>query len=243
MRPRRADFMAAFLRTFAIQGSWNYRTLIGGGLTYALVPLLERIHAGDPVALRESVERHAREFNAHPYLSPVAVGALARLEHEGEEPATIERFRAALRGPLGAVGDQAVWAGWRPLCTFGAILTHVALGVGPLISAVLFLLVYNLGHVALRLWGFRKGWESGLRVGAVLGASGIQAAGRRLVPLNQALIGAAAALLVARAPGTAIDPIVAAVAAGIALAGYLAPGRVAPLAMAALFGAWMMWPF
>jgi PTS system mannose-specific IID component len=243
VRPRRADFLAAFLRTFAIQGSWNYETMIGGGLAYALAPLLERIHAGDPVALRDAVERHSREFNAHPYLSPIAVGALARLELEGEEPATIERFRTALRGPLGAVGDQAIWAAWRPLCTMGAIVAHLVLGLGPALAAVLFLFVYNLGHIGLRLWGFQKGWEAGLDVGGALARSGLQRAGRRLVPLNQILIGVVAVFLIVRAPGGSIDVPIAAIAAGTALGGYLAPGRAAPVAMAGLFAAWLLWPF
>jgi PTS system mannose-specific IID component len=62
----RTDLTAAFLRTFAIQGSWNYRTLLGGGLAYAMLPLLVRIHSGDPVALRRAVRRHASSFNGRP---------------------------------------------------------------------------------------------------------------------------------------------------------------------------------
>ena len=45
-----------------------------------------------------------------------------------------------------------------------------------------FLVSYNLGHFALRLWGLRTGWKNGLRVGAALGnpvfRSGPQIIGR-----------------------------------------------------------------
>ncbi|MCK5448859.1 MAG: PTS system mannose/fructose/sorbose family transporter subunit IID, partial [Gemmatimonadetes bacterium] len=63
MRLLRSDHLAAWSRTFAIQGSWNYSTMVGAGIAYAVLPLLRRIHAGDPVRLRESVERSMRPFN------------------------------------------------------------------------------------------------------------------------------------------------------------------------------------
>ncbi len=240
MRPRRTDFVAAFLRSFAIQGSWNYRTLIGGGLAFALSPLLARIHAGDPVALGESIERHAAPFNAHPYLSPIAIGALARLEQEDEDPETLSRFRAALRAPLGALGDQAVWAGWRPVCAFGAILAH-GLGVGPLTAALGFLVIYNVGHVALRAWGLRLGWRTGLSVGAALARTPLKQASTYLVPVGQALIGAVAALLIARAPGLRPEPWMAGLATGAALGGYLLPRPMAIVSLAGLFLACLIW--
>ena len=49
MRPLRSDHLAAWSRTFAVQGSWNYTTMVGTGVAYALLPLLRRIYAGDPV--------------------------------------------------------------------------------------------------------------------------------------------------------------------------------------------------
>ena len=119
MRPRRRDFARALLRSFSIQGSWNHRTMTGPGMAFALSPLLARIHADDPGALHAALERHAGAFNAHPYLAPVAIGSLARLEYEQEETDTLLRFRAALRAPLGALGDETMWAGWRPFLRLG----------------------------------------------------------------------------------------------------------------------------
>ena len=49
MKPLRQDLVAGWWRTFAVQGSWNYRTMIGGGMAFAMLPLLRRIYAGDPV--------------------------------------------------------------------------------------------------------------------------------------------------------------------------------------------------
>ena len=64
----------------------------------------------------------ARYFNAHPYLAALAIGALARAELDQVPPARIERFRSALCGPLGSVGDRLVWASWLPGCSLIALL-------------------------------------------------------------------------------------------------------------------------
>lgn len=240
MKPRRSDFTAAFLRSFAVQGSWNYRTLIGGGIAYALSPLLSRIHAGDPVALRAAVERHASAFNAHPYLSSIAIGALARVEHDGATPETIERFRTALRGPLGAIGDQAVWAGWRPFCLWSSI-TAFGLGLDARIAALGFFLVYNAGHLFLRVWGYRQGWREGLNVGGVLARARLKRMARALLPVNQALMGAAAVTLIVRLPGSPIGPIGAIGAAALGLGAYFLPAKIGTLSVVALFAALAAW--
>ncbi|MGH7464052.1 MAG: PTS system mannose/fructose/sorbose family transporter subunit IID, partial [Longimicrobiales bacterium] len=46
-----------FLRSFSIQGSWNYRTLQGSGFAYALMPVLRWVY-GDTEQLQEAVVRH-----------------------------------------------------------------------------------------------------------------------------------------------------------------------------------------
>lgn len=239
--PTRADRGAAFLRCFAIQGSWNYRTLIGGGLAYAMLPLLMRVHAGNPVALRESLLRHAAPFNAHPYLSAMAVGALSRLEHERVEAGTIERFRTALRAPLGALGDRAVWAGWRPFCLLGTVVAF-GLGLEAWKAVLLFLVTYNAGHLWLRAWAFRRGWEAGLEVGAVLSRSVLEPAGRWLSRGSQLLLGLAAGWLVLRLPGpTGIDLVLGTAAAAVALVAYSFPSRAGVAGVVALVAAAVTW--
>jgi PTS system mannose-specific IID component len=160
---------AIFFRTLAVQGSWNYETMIGNGVAFALEPAL-RLLPGGPggEAYRAAMARQSSYFNAHPYLASVAVGALSRAELDGERPELIERFRTACCGPLGSVGDRLVWAGWLPAC---AVLGLAAFGLGasPLGVVLLFLGTYNAGHVALRIWGLRAGFRHGLRVAGALG--------------------------------------------------------------------------
>jgi PTS system mannose-specific IID component len=160
---------AIFFRTLAVQGSWNYETMIGNGIAFALEPALRLLPGGrGGEAYRSAMARQSGYFNAHPYLASVAVGALARAELDGERPELIERFRTACCGPLGSVGDRLVWAGWLPAC---AVLGLAAFGLGasPTGVVLLFLGSYNAGHVALRIWGLRAGYRHGLRVASALG--------------------------------------------------------------------------
>jgi PTS system mannose-specific IID component len=161
--------IAIFVRLLAIQGSWNYETLLGNGIGFCIEPALRLLPGGiHTPAFHAALARESRYFNAHPYLASVAVGALARAELDGESPERIERFRTALCGPLGSVGDRLVWAGWLPFCSL-ASLALFGLGAGTLAVVGFFMLAYNAGHFALRIWGLNTGWTHGLRVASALG--------------------------------------------------------------------------
>ena len=118
----RGAVAATFLRSFLVQGAWNYHTMLGTGFAFSLLPGLRRIHAEDPVALDASVQRHLEHFNAHPYLTGVALGAVLRMEDEGVAPETVSRFKVAVRGPLGSLGDRLVWATWLPLVAVASLV-------------------------------------------------------------------------------------------------------------------------
>ena len=164
--PRRAA-AATFLRSFLIQGSWNYHTMLGTGFGFALLPSFRRLFADDAGRMRVAVSRHLEHFNAHPYLTDVALGAVLTLEEEGEDPETIRRFKVAVRGPLGAIGDALVWASWLPLVSLAAVAAF-RLDLSPGSVVLSFLVLYNLGHLALRIWGFRAGRRAGRAVGRTL---------------------------------------------------------------------------
>jgi PTS system mannose-specific IID component len=161
--------MAIFIRLLAIQGSWNYEILLGNGIGFCIEPALHLLPGGiHTPAFHQALARESRYFNAHPYLASVAVGALARAELDGEDPVRIERFRTALCGPLGSVGDRLVWAGWLPFCSL-ASLAVFGWGANPAVVVGLFLVLYNIGHFGLRIWGLNTGWNHGLRVASALG--------------------------------------------------------------------------
>jgi mannose PTS system EIID component len=157
-----------FIRQLAVQASWNYELLLGTGIGFCLEPALRHLTGGrEGEAYRSAMARQSAYFNAHPYLTAVAVGSLARAELERAPAGQIERFRTALCGPLGSVGDRLVWAGWLPFCSLLA-LAAFGFGAGPTAVLLIFLGLYNVGHIGLRIWGLRVGWTHGMRVAAAL---------------------------------------------------------------------------
>jgi PTS system mannose-specific IID component len=156
------------LRTLAIQGTWNYESLIGNGIGFCIEPALRLLPGGvHTPQFKAALARQSKYFNAHPYLASVAVGALARVELDAEPADKIERFRTALPGPLGSVGDRLIWAGWLPFCSLAALAVF-GLGGGPVAVLLTFLGLYNAVHLALRAWGLRVGWNHGMHVAQAL---------------------------------------------------------------------------
>lgn len=207
--------LRVLLRSFTIQGSWNYRTLVGTGFAFALLPVLRAVYGRRTPELRAAVERQAELFNTHPYLSGIALGAVARLEAEGAAPELIARFKAALRGSLGSMGDRLVWAGWRPACILVAIVLLLA-GASWKIAVLAFLVLYNAGHLSLRWWALRTGFEAGRTVAERVRHAGLDRLRERVATGGAFLLGVALPLLVAHGPAHEAVPAWTAVTAGVA---------------------------
>lgn len=179
---------STFARSFLIQGSWNYHTMLGSGFAFAMLPGLRRLFGSDAERMEESVVRHLEHFNAHPYLSNVALGAALRLEADGADAETVRRFKLAVRGPLGSLGDSLVWATWLPGVAMGS-LALFWFGLPGWMSAVMFLVVYNVGHLGLRAWGLHVGLSAGRDVGRLLGEVNLTRWTARLQPGLVVLLG------------------------------------------------------
>lgn len=222
------------LRSFTVQGSWNYETLIGTGFAFTLVPALRLIHGGDPAALRDSVVRHSGFFNSHPYLATLAAGAVARLEADGVDPAVVEKFKMAVRGSLGSLGDRLIWMAWRPAALLLGICLLLA-GAAWWVSVAVFLIVFNSLHLALRAWGLRVGLDNGLGVASVLRESPLQTLATRAADAGAMLAGLAVVLYLGRDTG---DPVrVGVVLVGAAL-GLLLGARARIVAGVAVGATW-----
>ncbi len=183
------------MRSFAIQGSWNYRSMIGSGFAFALVPFLRRSGlTGDELA--GVTRRHLESFNAHPYLSGIALGAVARMEAERVDPSTIHRFKEAIQGSLGGLGDTLIWGAWRP-ATLLLALAVAWTGAPPWVPVLLFLALYNAGHLAIRWWGFRIGLEEGREVAARLRVAGLSLIAERVFAAATLLLGILVGVLLA----------------------------------------------
>ena len=192
----RRAITSTFLRSFLVQGSWNYHTMIGTGFAFAMLPGLRRIFDDDAKAMDASVRRHLDHFNAHPYLANVALGAALRLEADGTDAQTVRRFKTAVRGPLGGLGDSLVWAAWLPTVSMAA-LAMWWIGLPVWVVVGLFLVLYNAGHLALRIWGFRSGLRDGRDVARTLSKARLAQLAERIKSIASLLVGVLASVVLA----------------------------------------------
>jgi PTS system mannose-specific IID component len=143
--------LGILIRSLAVQGSWSFRSMQQLGFFFVLAPHLAR-RAPDPGA---ALRREMAFFNTHPVMSCYLAGVVARLEQEGRGEAALAA-RAALMGPLGAVGDSFFWATLRPLAVLaGAAVALMNLWAG----AAVLLLAWNVPALWTRWILIGAGWD------------------------------------------------------------------------------------
>jgi len=214
----RGTVVSAFLRSFLIQGSWNYHTMLGSGFAFSMLPGLRKLYGSQPAAMEASLDRHLEHFNAHPYLAGVALGAALRLEADGADPDTVRRFKLAVRGPLGSLGDGLVWAAWLPGLSVLALALYW-MGLPGQWAALGFLVSYNIGHLSLRFWGFRVGLTEGRMVGRRLERANLAGWTSRLKAAAALALGLLVGALLAGGEGLAASGLLW---TGLAVCAFLA---------------------
>ncbi|MFC1640386.1 PTS system mannose/fructose/sorbose family transporter subunit IID [Gemmatimonadota bacterium] len=216
----------SWLRTLLIQASWSYERMIGVGIAFATEPILRRLPGGaGGDRYRQALGRATAQFNSHPYFAGAAVGALARAEHQGLPADQMARFRTALAGPLGSVGDKLVWAGTVPIAS--AIGLMLAVIVSPVVAVVVLLAVHNTVNISLRVWALRSGWHGGLSVATQLDVPllkwGLKLAGPATAFALGAMLPIVTAWLVSGFEPNAVTAVGVVAAVGILLARWLWP--------------------
>lgn len=189
--------LSLLVRSFFVQGSFNYRNLMGTGMAWAFIPAVAALRREGRAA--DDVIGPGEPFNAHPYLTPVALGALARAAEDGEDPEKVRRFREAVSSPLGSLGDKLFWGSWRPFCLLGGALA-AALGAPVGIVIVGVLVFYNALHFGLRAWGLSAGLRMGLGVGQALRRAALSKKAERIAALGVLLSGVLSGILLRDAP-------------------------------------------
>jgi mannose/fructose/N-acetylgalactosamine-specific phosphotransferase system component IID len=167
---KKRDFFIVFLNSFFVQAVWNFKGLVSIGICFALIPIGKRLYP-DKNEYAAFLKRHLSFFNTHPYFSSYVLGAIAKIEEEfslsaSSETEKLERFKSALIGPLGAVGDQLFWATIKPAAIiFGFTGAFIAPEIKmKLIFIALFFVIYNAPHIYIRVVGIYKGYQHGFQV-------------------------------------------------------------------------------
>lgn len=160
--------LRVLLRSYLIQGAWNFERMQNLGFCFAMAPALKMFYAGKE-ELKAALTRHLEFFNTHPYLAAAIIGASLRLEadvSQGRLKADqVRSFKAGLMGGYGAIGDSFFWASFRPLASVVGVL--LALN-GVTLAPLYFLIFYNLVHLGIRNYIFVVGYRQGAGVAGAI---------------------------------------------------------------------------
>jgi len=163
-------FLSMFFRSFLIQAVWNYQSMLSIGFCFALNPVAKKLFK-DRQKRIEFYNRHLNFFNAHPYFSSFALGAISRIEEdmvlEGKSDyQKLDRLKNALIGPLGAIGDQLVWATLKPASILICLLAVILIDnyESKIVFLFVLLILYNIPHLYIRVFGIVKGYQAGYDV-------------------------------------------------------------------------------
>jgi mannose/fructose/N-acetylgalactosamine-specific phosphotransferase system component IID len=160
-------------RTLWIQATLNRRGMQNIGALASLVPVAKWLkYSGTQWS--DFVGRHLGIFNSNPFISPIGIGALARIEADaahGDVSAVntmVERFQSRLATPLGSVGDSLFWSAVRPqMALLGVLITLMWDYWGP----VVFIIGFSVWQFTVRWRGLHWGWQLGPKVAVALSDS------------------------------------------------------------------------
>lgn len=155
---------SVMIRSFFIQGTWNFERMQNLGFCYALLPGLTHIY-GKGEKIRGPVKRHLEFFNTHPYMAAPVIGAALKMEEDvasgqmnGED---VNTFKAGVMGSYGAIGDSFFWGTLKPFASLIAVFSSL---LDQVLSPFIFLILYNISHLRLRIEGFYMGYEESVGV-------------------------------------------------------------------------------
>lgn len=143
---------SVFWRSIPMEFTWNYERMMHIGYCYALLPVLKKLYPKQE-DLADAMTRHMEFYNTTPFIVTLPLGISAAMEEKrAENPdefdtSSISNVKTALMGPLAGIGDSFFWGTLRILAT--GVGTSLALQ-GSVLGPLLFLLIYNVPHYALR---------------------------------------------------------------------------------------------
>jgi PTS system mannose-specific IID component len=154
-----------FNRSWVLFAGFNFANFQGMGYSAALRPALEKFYANNPKKYRDALIRSVQFFNCTYETAPFIMGLNAAMEKENSEKedfstASIDAIKAALMGPLSAIGDSVFWGVIRLLATSIAIPLAIQ---GSILAPILFLLVFHVPSILTRYNLLTLGYTAGTK--------------------------------------------------------------------------------
>lgn len=163
-------FISVLIRSFFIQSVWNYKSLLSLGFCFSMLPMAKFLYKNDKDKINAFIKRHLGFINGHPFFLSFALGVTMRLEEEikqgnGDEEKLV-KFKEALIGPLGAIGDQIFWASVKPATfTLGVLGFFLIENINLRLTFLCVLaILYNAPHLYIRVVGIIKGYQEGFSI-------------------------------------------------------------------------------
>ena len=168
--------VSLFLRSFLLQGFWNYAQMQNIGVLFIMLPALKRIYKNDKEGFRRALSRNMEAFNSQPVMSAYSIGAMVQQEQKiaaapplarPDEEREFRIIRVSTANTAASIGDRLFWGTLKPLSLtlclvvlFGEevqVLYEGAYGAEVAFAAILALagslLIYNAPALAARFKG------------------------------------------------------------------------------------------
>ena len=155
---------AAWYWTFFHHCTQNYERMMGLAFCATLAKPLKKLYGSDKKGLSDALTRNMAFFNTEPQLGSLIPGMTLALEEakangEPVDPEVITSTKSALMGPFAGIGDSIL------VGTYNPILLSIGIGLsagGSPIGAIFFFLTWTISVVALKYFGFIKGYSMGM---------------------------------------------------------------------------------
>lgn len=155
---------AAWYWTFFHHCTQNYERMMGLAFCATLAKPLKKLYGNDKKGLSDALTRNMAFFNTEPQLGSLIPGMTLALEEakangEPVDPEVITSTKSALMGPFAGIGDSIL------VGTYNPILLSIGIGLsagGSPIGAIFFFLTWTISVVALKYFGFIKGYSMGM---------------------------------------------------------------------------------
>ena len=169
------DRISVWIRSFFLQGSWNYERMQNGGWAFAMIPAIKRLYKTKEEQ-SAALKRHLEFFNTHPYVASPILGVTLALEEERAngapvEDVTLQGVKVGMMGPLAGIGDPVFWFTIRPI--LGALAASLAIS-GNILGPIIFFFAWNIIRMAFTWYTQEFGYKAGSRISEDLSGGVLQ---------------------------------------------------------------------
>lgn len=164
-----------FNRSWFLFSGFNMINYQGNGYGMSMMPAIKAFYKEGSEEETQALVRATQFFNCTYETAPFIMGLNAAMEKENAETEdfdteSINATKAALMGPLSAIGDSVFWGVVR---TIAASIAIPLAADGNILGPILFLIIYHLPSILARYNLLRLGYTAGSRFLHSMNESGL----------------------------------------------------------------------